>query len=77
MKDFLKAIDGLPFIVKLVLCLPFVDFAWAIYRIVKGVANKDTFMLVIGIVWLVGAISIGWLIDLITVAIYKERPILS
>lgn len=77
MKDLIKAVDDLPFIAKLILCIPVLDFIWAIYRILKGVVEKNTVILIVGIVWLVGAVTIGWLIDLITVALSKERPILS
>ncbi len=77
MKDFIKAVDTLPFIVKLILCLPAVDFVWAIYRIIKGLDEKNNVLLIVGIVWLIGAVTIGWLIDLVTVALSKERPVLS
>ncbi len=77
MKDFIKAIDGLPFWAKVVLCLFGLDFVWAIYRIIKGVDQKNTFLLVIGIVWLIGAVTIGWLIDLVTVILNKDRPIFT
>ena len=69
MKDFIKAMDNLPWIVKLILCLPALDIVWAIYRIVKGVATKS------GILWIVPGIAIGWLIDLIS-TIVAGKPIL-
>ena len=37
MKDIVKAFDDMPWILKLVLCLPVLDIAWAVYRIVKGI----------------------------------------
>ena len=33
---FVSAMDGLSKIVKIILCLPFLNIIWAIYRIVKG-----------------------------------------
>ena len=49
MEKFIKAMDELPFIVKILLAL-FVDIIVSIYRIVRGVAANDTTALVIGIV---------------------------
>ena len=32
MKDVVKSFDNLPWLVKLLLCLPVLNIAWAIYR---------------------------------------------
>lgn len=72
MKDLIKTIDELPFIVKVILCIPALDIVWAIYRIIKGIANKDNFMLVVGIIWVIGGFTITWIFDLITTILYKH-----
>ena len=77
MKDFIKAIDNLPFAAKVILCLFGLDLVWAIYRIVKGIDKKDNFLIVVGIIWIIGAVSIAWLIDLVTVVLNKDNPILT
>lgn len=77
MQSFIKAIDELPFAVKIILCLFGLDIVWAIYRIVKGIDKKDTFLLIVGIIWVIGAVSIAWLIDLVTVILNKDNPILT
>ena len=41
--NFVKAMDNLPFILKLILALPGLDIVWGIYRLVKGVAKKIYF----------------------------------
>ena len=69
---FVKAIDNLPWIVKLLLCLPIVDIIWAIYRIVKGVAKKDIVLIIAGILWIVLGGVILWLIDLICIIVWKN-----
>lgn len=69
---FVKAIDNLPWIVKLLLCLPIVDIIWAIYRIVKGVAKGNVLLIVAGILWIVLGAAILWLIDLICIIIFKN-----
>ena len=77
MQSFIKAIDGLPLIAKIILCLFGLDIVWAVYRIVKGIDKKDNFLLIVGIIWLIGAISVAWIIDLVTVILNKDNPILT
>ena len=77
MNELVKAFDDLPWIAKLLLCLPALDIAWAIYRIIKGVTTKNTLMLVAGIFWIVFGCVITWLVDLVCVIIYKKPTILA
>ena len=76
MKDFIKAIDNLPKILKLILCIPVLDIIWAIYRIVKGVYKKNVILTVIGILWIVPGAAFCWVFDLITVLLYGN-PLLT
>lgn len=69
---FVKAIDNLPWLVKLLLCLPIVDIIWAVYRIVKGAVKKDVLLIVAGILWIVFGGVILWLIDLVSIIIWKH-----
>ena len=41
MKDVVKAFDKLPWIVKILLCLPLLNIAWGVYRICKGIDEKN------------------------------------
>ena len=72
MKDLIKAVDKLPVIIKIILCLPFLDIVWAVYRILKGLVHKDTFTLVIGIIWVFGGCTVTWVWDLVTTILYKH-----
>lgn len=67
------AMDSLPWVVKLILCIPALDIVWAVYRIVKGVSKHSTLMVVIGILWIIPGIAIGWLFDLISTILFG-RP---
>jgi hypothetical protein len=69
MEKFIKAMDELPFIVKILLAL-FVDIIVSIYRIVRGVAANDTTALVIGIVTCF--IPFMNIIDLVLIVINKN-----
>ena len=70
---FVSAMDSLPFILKLILCIPALDIVWAIYRLVKGVSTNNVLMIVFGILWIVPVIAIGWLVDLISTILFG-RP---
>lgn len=76
MKEFFKTVEDFPFWLKVILCIPFLDIFWAVYRIIKGAVKKDVFMFVIGIVWVVGGCTITWIIDLVTTIINK-KPVLT
>lgn len=72
MKDLLKAMDDLPWIVKLILCIPALDIVWAVYRIIYGVANKSVVNLVVGILCIVPGAVFVWIIDLVCVILKKK-----
>ena len=72
MKEFIKAIDNLPWIVKIILSLPGIDLVWAIYRIIKGIEKNDVVLIVVGIIWIIGGCTITWLWDIITTLLYKH-----
>ena len=76
MEKFLNEIDNLPKIVKIILCLPFIDIIWAIYRIIKGATTDNVFLLVVGIVWIVFGSTVTWVVDLIG-TILNDKPWLT
>ena len=45
--------DDLPWIVKIIFCIPMLDVVWAVYRIVKGVTEGNVLLIVIGILWII------------------------
>ena len=77
MKDVVNAFDNLPWIVKLLLCIPALNIAWAVYRICKGIDTKNTLMLIAGILWIFPGSVICWVADLICTLIYKKPTILA
>jgi len=61
MKDFIKFIDNLPFIVKLIFALPGIDgIIYGIYRIAKG-------KVLLGVIWIFVGFVIFWIIDLYSI----------
>ncbi len=71
MKDLIKAIDNLPFIVKLILCIPVLDIVWTVYRLVKSIDVQNTLGIVISILLFFCAPFV-WLIDLICIIVNKK-----
>lgn len=58
MKEYIKLIDGLPLLLKLILALPGIDnIVYGIYRIAKG-------RLLVGILWIIFG---GWVLCIIDI----------
>ncbi len=71
MKEYVKFIDGLPLILKVILALPGLDgIFYGIYRIAKG-------RLIIGILWIVLGFAILWIIDLVSVLLNGKVSFLT
>ena len=65
MKDFLKSLDSLPILVKVILAIPALDIVWGIYRIVSAIDAKNTVALVVSIILLF--VPITWIIDIVMI----------
>ncbi len=69
MKNFVKSMDKLPLIVKVLFSLPILDgLIYGIYRIAKG-------HVIAGILWIFLGGSILWIVDLITM-FTNGKPVL-
>ncbi len=78
MASLIKAFDDLPWIVKLILALPGIDsFAWGIYRIVKGINNNDMIQILVGVIWVLAGWAILWIIDIVTILLYKKPTVFA
>ncbi|MBQ8403705.1 MAG: hypothetical protein IJX55_04675 [Clostridia bacterium] len=71
MKDLIKAMDNLPWLVKLILCIPALDIVWTVYRLLRSLDAKNTLGIVLSIILFVFAPFV-WLIDLICVILKKQ-----
>ena len=69
---FVSAMDKLPWILKLILCIPALNIIWAIYRMVKGATQGKLLMLVVGILWIFPGALFCWVIDLISTILYGK-----
>ncbi|MBR6050997.1 MAG: hypothetical protein IKP68_07315 [Clostridia bacterium] len=68
MKSFIKAIDELPLIVKIILCIPALDIVWNIYKLCKSIDKGNVFGIVVAVILFFFAPFV-WLIDLITLLV--------
>lgn len=66
MNSIVKGFDSLPRIVKVIFALPVLDILWAIYRLCRSIAKKNTLAIVLSIVMLILCPVIFWIVDLIT-----------
>jgi hypothetical protein len=66
MKNFIKAIEELPWIVKLILCIPMLDIVWTIVRLCRSIVANNTVGIVVAVILFFFAPFV-WLIDLICV----------
>ena len=67
MKQFIKTLDGLPFILKLVLCIPALDIVWSVYKLCRSLDKKNTLGIILGILTIIPGATFMWLIDLLCV----------
>ena len=66
MKSVVNFFDSLPLIVKILFALPVLDgILWGVYRICKG-------HVIAGIIWIFIGATIGWIVDIITLALNKK-----
>lgn len=69
-----NAIMSLPWIARLLLAI-FLDVVYGIARFIDGLAQHNILKALIGFLWIFYGLGIGWVLDIICVAI-GARPIL-
>ena len=67
MKDLIKAMDELPLILKVILCLPGIDIIWSIYKLCKSIDSNNIIYIILGILVIFPGATFIWIIDIITV----------
>ena len=67
MKNLIKAIDDLPLLAKLILCIPGIAIIWGIYRLCRSIVKGDALHIVLGVVFIFVSGIIFWIIDIICI----------
>ena len=65
MKEFVKSMDGLPLLVKLLLCIPAIHIIWGLYRVASALDAGNLLAIVVSIVLLF--VPVMWIVDLVSV----------
>ncbi len=77
MKEFLNQVNGLPLIVKLILCIPCIEIFYGICRVVNGVCKNDVLWIVLAILTIVPGAFFMWILDVIWVLLYGHAILLG
>ncbi len=77
MRDFIKAVNHWPLIVKLLLCIPVVEIFYGICRIINQAAQKNILLLVVAILTVVPGAAFMWLVDLVWVLVTGHACLLG
>lgn len=72
MDGYIKWMDGHSRFLKIILCIWILDITWAVYRILGAVKNKNWLHLVLAILWIVLAGTVGWVLDLVWIIIFNR-----
>lgn len=71
MKEFTNWMEKNPKWLKLVLCLWILDITWAIWRIAKAIENGSAVQLILAILWIVAAGTVGWILDIVWIILFN------
>ena len=66
MKSFIKAMDNLPQILKLILCIPALDIVWCIYRLCRSLNRKNLIGIVLAVLTIIPGATFVWIVDLVS-----------
>lgn len=69
MKNFVKAMNNLPLIVKILLALPGLDIIWNITRLIRSIIKNNVLGIVLAIILLLPGVAFMWLVDIITLCV--------
>ena len=77
MKGFIKSVNSLPLIVKLLLCIPGIEIFYGICRIINQAAKKNVLLVIVSILLIIPGAAIMWLVDLIWICVTKHACLLG
>ena len=72
MRNYLKWMENQSRVIRILLCIWIADITWAVYRIGKAALHKNVLELVIAILWVVLAGTVGWILDLVWMILFDK-----
>lgn len=70
MGSYCKWMEKNPKWLKLILCLWVLDITWAIWRIFKSIKSGSFLQVVLAILWIIMAGTVGWVLDIIWIILF-------
>ena len=67
MSDFLKAVDGLPLLAKVILCIPVLEIFYGICRVVNGAVKNDVVWIVLAVLTIIPGAFFMWILAFVGV----------
>lgn len=67
MQNLIKQVNGLPLIVKLLLCIPVVEIFYGICRVINQLSKGNILLLIVAILTIFPGAAFMWIVDLICV----------
>lgn len=71
-RDFIKWVDNLPKIGKLILCIPMLNIVFSVYKLCRSIDKNDTLWIVLGVLAIFPGAMFMWLVDLISLLVYEK-----
>lgn len=71
-KDLIKFVDDLPDIVKLILCIPVLNIVFSVYKLCRSINSGNVLWIVLGVLVIFPGASFIWLVDLISLLVWKK-----
>ncbi len=75
MKELIDKVNGLPLIVKVILCIPCLEIFYGVCRIINGVVKDDLLWIILGVLTVFPGAFFMWVLDLIWV-VWKGHALL-
>ncbi len=69
MKDFISQVNGLPLILKIILCIPVLEIFYGICRVINGAAKNDVLWILLGVLTIIPGAFFMWVLDLVWVIV--------
>ncbi len=67
MKDLVKIYKDLPWILKLILCIPAIEIVTSVFRLFAALDSKSIVRIVIAVLTIIPGAVFMWIVDLICV----------
>lgn len=72
MKDFIKSMESLPTLLKIIFALPVLDIIWNVTRLFKSIVKNNLIGVILAIILIVPGVAVMWLIDIISILLYDK-----